>query len=316
MYKVFIDGREGTTGLRIAERLRGRKDITLLSIDEDLRKNSFERKRVLNQADYAILCLPDEAAEEAVLMVTNPETKIIDASTAHRTDPKFTYGLPELSPEHRKNIQNSHRVSVPGCYATGFVALMYPIVKNGYAPPYHPVTCSAVSGYSGAGKKVIETYEGDNRPEEYDAPRFYSLDRQHKHIKEMMSATGLSYPPAFVPTINDFYNGMIVTVPLLIRTLSKRVSALQMWELLSETYKSQNFVKVAPFMGEGVLENGFLAANKLKDTNLMQIFVFGNDDHILLAARLDNLGKGASGAAVQCMNIMMGIDETTGLINV
>lgn len=313
-YKVFIDGQEGTTGLRIVERLKDRKDIELITIDEELRKDTAERKRLINESDYTFLCLPDAAAIESAELCDNPHTKILDASTAHRTAPGWDYGLPELSSEHRAKIAASKRVAVPGCYASGFNALCYPMVKNGFIAPYHTVTCHAVSGYSGAGKKAIAVYEGENKPDEFNSPRFYSLGKQHKHIKEMMAISGLSYPPIFSPIVDDYYNGMVVAVPFFLRAMPKKTSAEAVHAMLSEHYEGQNFVKVMPLMGEGVLENGFLAANTMKDTNMMQIFVFGNDDHIMLCSRFDNLGKGASGAAVQCMNIMMGIDERTGLI--
>ncbi len=313
-FKVFIDGREGTTGLRLAEKLEKRSDIKLIKIDNDLRKSALERRRLINESDYTFLCLPDDAAVESVSLVTNDNTKIIDASSAHRTNSIWAYGLPELSPEHRQKISNSKRVAVPGCYATGFNAVMYPITLNKLIQPYHPVFCSAVSGYSGAGRKTISVYESEGKPDEYNSPRYYSLGRHHKHLKEMMAVSELSYPPVFNPIIDNYYNGMIVTVPFHMRAIAKRITPKQVQELYTEHYKGQNFVKVMPFMGEGVLENGFLAANTLKDTNIMQIFVFGCSDHFTVCARLDNLGKGASGAAVQCMNIMMGIDETTGLI--
>lgn len=313
-YKVFIDGQEGTTGLRILERFKGRNDVELLKIDEEHRKDVSERKRLINQSDFTFLCLPDAAAVESVSLVENSHTRVIDASTAHRTNPAWAYGLPELSPEHRAKIAAADRVAVPGCYASGFNAAVYPVVKEGLIAPYHPIVCHAVSGYSGAGKKTIAVYEGENKPFEYNSPRQYSMGRHHKHIKEMMAVSGLSYPPIFNPIVDDYYNGMVVTVPLHLRAMARKTSAQHVWEVMSKHYEGQNFVKVMPFGGEGVLEDGFLAANTLHDTNLMQIFVFGNEDHVLLCSRLDNLGKGASGAAVQCMNIMMGIDETTGLL--
>ena len=313
-YKVFIDGQEGTTGLRIVDRLKDREDIQLMFIDEDLRKSVSERKRLINESDYTFLCLPDAAAIESASLVENPNTKILDASTAHRTNSDWVYGLPELSAEQRAKIANSKRVAVPGCYASGFNALVYPMVKSGLIAPYHPVFCHAVSGYSGAGKKTIAVYEGSEKPDEYNSPRQYSMGKQHKHIKEMMAVSGLSYPPIFNPIVDNYYNGMVVSVPFHLRAMPKRTSAKAVWEMLSEHYQGQNFVKVMNFMGEGDLPDGFLAANTMKDTNMMQIFVFGNDDHVLLCSRFDNLGKGASGAAVQCMNIMIGIDERTGLI--
>ncbi len=313
-YKVFIDGQEGTTGLRIVERFRDRTDVELLTIDEELRKSTLERKRLINESDYTFLCLPDAAAMESASLCENKNTKIIDASTAHRINPAWAYGLPELSAQHREKIASSKRVAVPGCYASGFNAALYPVVKEGLVAPYHPIICHAVSGYSGAGKKTIAVYEGADKPEEYNSPRQYSMGKHHKHIKEMMAVSGLSYPPIFNPIVDDYYNGMVVTIPLHLRAMAKKTSAQHVWEVMAEHYEGQNFVKVMPFQGEGVLADGFLATNTLKDTNLMQIFVFGNEDHVLLCSRLDNLGKGASGAAVQCMNIMMGIDETTGLV--
>lgn len=312
--KVFIDGQEGTTGLRIVERLQDRNDIELLKIDEDLRKSTVERKRLINESDFTFLCLPDVAAVESVSLVENNKTRIIDASTAHRTNPDWAYGLPELSEEHRKNIVISNRVSVPGCYASGFNAILYPIIQDRLIQPYHTVFCHAVSGYSGAGKAAIAVYEGENKPDEYKSPRQYSMGKHHKHIKEMMAVSGLSYAPIFNPIVDDYYNGMVVSVPFHLRAMAKKTSSGHIHEIMSEHYAGQNFIKVMPLMGEGILEDGYLAANALKDTNMMQIFVFGNDDHVLVCSRFDNLGKGASGAAVQCMNIMMGIDETTGLI--
>lgn len=312
-YKVFIDGQEGTTGLKIYERFKNRDDIEILKIDELLRKNQLERKRFINESDYTFLCLPDDAARESVSLVENDHTKIIDASTAHRINPQWAYGFPELSQEHRNKIAHSSRVAVPGCYASGFVSLIYPLVKSGIIAPYHPVTCHAVSGYSGAGKKMIAIYEGENKPQECYSPRQYALTQSHKHLPEMQTISGLSYKPMFNPIVDDYYSGMVVSIPLIARTLAKKVTAENIWEMLSEHYKNEHFVKVMPLGGEGVLENGFLGANNLAGTNNMQLFVCGNDEQILLASRLDNLGKGASGAAVQCMNIMMGIDEKTGL---
>lgn len=311
--KVFIDGGEGTTGLKILERFNDRDDIELLEIHDDLRKNKQERKRIINLSDYTFLCLPDAAAIEAVSLVENSHTKIIDASTAHRINPEWDYGFPELSPEHRKAIANSKRVAVPGCYASGFISLVYPLVKAGIIPPYYPVIAHAVSGYSGGGKKMIAELESEKKPEELYSPRQYALLQNHKHLPEMMKITGLSYKPMFNPIVDDYFNGMVVSVPLITRTLAKKTSLKQIFEILSENYAGQNFVKVMPINGEGILKDGFLPANTLAGTNSMEIFITGNDEQILLASRLDNLGKGASGAAIQCMNIMMGLDETTGL---
>lgn len=313
-YKIFIDGKEGTTGLRIADRFKDRSDIELLEIPEEKRKDTLERKKYINASDYTFLCLPDEAAVEAVSLVENDHTKIIDASTAHRTDPDWVYGLPELSPEQRTAVENSRRTAVPGCYASGFNCLMYPMVRSKMIAPFHPVICHAVSGYSGGGKKLIAKYEDENRDSIYDSTRMYSLGKTHKHIKEMMAVSGLSYPPIFCPSVGDFYNGMTVTVPIHLRAMAIKVTPADVWEMFAEHYEGQNFVKVMPFGAKGMPEETELFSNTLADTNMLEIFVYGNEDHVLLCSRLDNLGKGASGAAVQCMNIMMGIDETTGLI--
>ena len=276
MVKVYIDGQEGTTGLKIVERFSGREDIELLRIDEDKRKDESERKKLINASDFTFLCLPDDAARQAVALAGD-NVRIIDASTAHRTLPDWAYGFPELSAAHREKIASSNRVAVPGCYASGFISLVYPLVSAGVMPTDYPVTVHAVSGYSGAGKKGIAQYEDENRGSEFDSPREYALTQQHKHLPEMKAVTGLDSEPIFCPYVCDFYSGM--TVPL----------------------------------GE-MPSGGFLAANTLSGRNDMEIFVFGNDDRMLLCSRFDNLGKGASGAAVQCLNIMCGIDETVGLV--
>lgn len=312
-YKIFIDGKEGTTGLRIADRFKNRSDIELLEISEEKRKDTEERKKLINASDYTFLCLPDAAAIEAVSLVENDHTKIIDASTAHRTDPAWVYGLPELSKDQRMAVAASKRTAVPGCYASGFNSLMYPMVRSKMLAPYHPVICHAVSGYSGGGKKLIARYEDKNRDAELNSTRMYSLGKTHKHVKEMMAISGLSYPPIFCPSVGDFYNGMVVTVPVHLRTMAKKATPHDVWEMFAEHYRDERFVKVMPFGAEGMPEEAEIFSNTLADTNMLQIFVYGNDDHVLLCSRLDNLGKGASGAAVQCMNIMMGIDEGTGL---
>lgn len=316
--KVFIDGQEGTTGLQLRERLEKREDLQLLSIEEERRKDPVRRKQLLNEADYAFLCLPDAAARESVSLVENPHVRILDASTAHRTEPGWAYGFPELSEKHRQDIAASSRVAVPGCYASGFNALLYPLVSAGLVAPYHPVTCFAVSGYSGAGKKAIAQYESPDKPESLFSPRMYALTLQHKHLKEMTAVSGLAFKPLFTPIVDDYYKGMLVCVPLTLRALSKRVEAAEIQQALAQHYKGQHFVEVMPYGGEDLdqipaLENGFLSATGLNGTNHMQLFVFGNGEQVLLAARLDNLGKGASGAAMQCLNIMMGVDEAAGL---
>lgn len=312
--KVYIDGQEGTTGLKILERFENRSDIEVMKISEDKRKDNEERKKFINSSDYTFLCLPDAAAREAVSLVENDKVRIIDASTAHRTNPDWAYGFPELSAEHREKIRTSNRVAVPGCYASGFISLVYPLVKNKILQTDYPVVAHAVSGYSGAGKKAIAVYESDEKPYEYFSPRQYALPQEHKHLPEMMKICGLDYKPIFNPLICDFYSGMVVTVPIITRLLEKKYTLSDIYRVLSEHYSGQKLVKVMPVMGEGMLDNGFLAANTLSGKSEMQVFICGNDDRIVLCSRLDNLGKGASGAAVQCLNIMMGIDETTGLI--
>lgn len=311
---VFIDGKEGTTGLKIFERFADRSDINIMQIDEDKRKDPAEKAKIINASDYTFLCLPDAAAVESVQLCTNPKTRIIDASTAHRTNPEWAYGFPELDASFREKIAGSNRVAVPGCYASGFVSLGYPLVKSGIMPADYPVVIHAVSGYSGAGKKAIAQYEADGRNPELDSPRLYALTQTHKHLPEMKKIAGLEYEPVFNPYVCDYFQGMTVTVGLHARLLAKKVTAHNVWEMFAAHYDGCRFVKVAGFMGEGVLEEPFIPANTLAGTNMMQIFVYGNDDRIMLTSRFDNLGKGASGAAVQCLNIMLGIDEATGLV--
>lgn len=312
--KVYIDGQEGTTGLKILERFEGREDIELLRISEDKRKDSAERARLINMSDYTFLCLPDDAAREAVSFVDNDHVRVIDASTAHRTAPDWAYGFPELSPAHREKIRTSNRVAVPGCYASGFASIVYPLVDNGIIPADFPIFAYATSGYSGAGKKAIAVYEGEDKPYEYNSPRQYALSQQHKHLPEMKAVSGLTYTPMFNPIICDYFSGMVVSVPLQTRMLDKKVTAAQVHEMYRKHYAGANMIEVMPLMNADEQKSFFLASNTLSGQNKIQVFVFGNDDQILLCSRLDNLGKGASGAAVQCLNIMMGIDETTGLI--
>ena len=312
--KVYIDGQEGTTGLKILERFEGRKDIEILKIDEDKRKDINERKRLINSSDFTFLCLPDDAAREAVSLVENSNVRIIDASTAHRTNSAWAYGFPELSKEHRENIKNSKRVAVPGCYASGFIALVYPLIKAGLLQQHYPVFAYATSGYSGGGRKMIEKYEANDRPKEMDSPMQYALELNHKHLPEMQMISGLAYKPMFNPMICDYYSGMTVSIPIQSRLLHRVVDIHDFWNVYEKHYRGQNFVKVKKLAGEGELKGGFLPSNYLSGSNKMDIYVFGKNEQILLCACLDNLGKGASGAAVQCLNIMMGIDETTGLL--
>lgn len=310
MVKVYIDGQEGTTGLKIMERFAGRTDIELLRIYEDKRKDLDERKKLINSSDFTFLCLPDAASIEAVSLADD-RVRIIDASTAHRTNPDWAYGFPELSAEFRSKIEKSNRVAVPGCYASGFASMVFPLVKLGIMPADYPVSVHAVSGYSGAGKKAIAVYEGADRPADYDSPRQYALPQMHKHLPEMQKICGLDYAPAFNPLICDYFSGMVVSLPLHTRLLTKKYSVDDVRKALAEYYAGSTFLKVMP---EGAPEDGFIGANNLSGTNNMEIFVNGNDDRMIICSRLDNLGKGASGAAVQCLNIMMGVDETTGLI--
>ena len=314
-YKIFIDGKEGTTGLKIYERFAGRSDIEILQIDDEKRKDPAEKAKMINASDFTFLCLPDAASIESVALCTNPKTRIIDASTAHRTNPDWAYGFPELDKSFREKIISSNRVAVPGCYASGFVAIAYPLVKAGILPRDYPVVVHAVSGYSGAGKKAIAQYEAADRDKSLDSPRLYALTQSHKHLPEMKKIPGLDFEPVFNPYVCDYFQGMTVTVGLHSRLLSKKVSAKDIWQMFASHYDDCNFVKVAGFMGEGTLTEQFIPANTLAGTNEMQVFVYGNDERIDITTRFDNLGKGASGAAVQCLNIMMGIDETTGLKN-
>ena len=312
-YKIFIDGKEGTTGLKIYERFENRKDIEILLIDDEKRKDPAERAKMINASDFTFLCLPDAASIEAVSLCTNPKVRIIDASTAHRTNPDWAYGFPELSKEHRARIESSNRVAGPGCYASGFASICYPLVSRGIISPDYPVVCHAVSGYSGAGKKAIAQYEDSNRNPELDSPRLYALTQEHKHLPEMMKVSGLNYKPIFNPYVCDYFQGMTVTVSLHARLLEKKLTAKEIAEVFKEHYDGCKFVKACDFMGEGTLTESFIPANTLAGTNNMQIITCGNDERIVITSRFDNLGKGASGAAVQCMNIMMGIDEGTGL---
>ena len=307
---VYIDGKEGTTGLQIYDRLAGREDIELLLIDEDKRKDAAERKKLLNAADLVFLCLPDAAAAEAVELVENPHTRIIDASTAHRTAPGWVYGFPELGADQREAIRTAKRVANPGCYATGFIALAAPLVKAGLLPPGAPLTCHAVSGYTGGGKKSIAQYEAEEREAELVSPRHYAVTLSHKHIPEMMQISGLTRKPIFMPMICDFPQGMVVTVPVYLDMLSGRQSLASLGALYCDFYAGSRFVTVRP---DGA-PCGFIGSNNLAGTNDLQIFVCGNEEQAMLVSRLDNLGKGASGAAVQNMNIMLGFPEEAGLV--
>ncbi len=308
--KIFIDGSEGTTGLRIYERFQNRDDIELLTISPELRKDPQERRRLINSSDFTFLCLPDAAAREAVAMIENDHVRIIDPSTAHRTEPGWAYGFPELSPAHRAAIETGGRVAVPGCHATGFISLVYPLVAHGVLPADYPVSSFSLTGYSGGGKKMIADYESDGRSCELDAPREYALSQQHKHLKEMKAICGLERAPLFSPIVADYYSGMLVSVPLYGELLHGVNTPEQLHELLCEHYAGQKFVRVMPFGAEG---SGMLSGNRRSGWDGLEIFVSGNPERMILSASFDNLGKGASGAAIQCLNLMMGCEESRGL---
>ena len=318
-YKVFVDGKEGTTGLKIQEMLDRQTNIELLPIAESLRKDTAERERLINEADIAFLCLPDAAAIEAVSLVKNENTRVIDASTAHRCDDGWVYGFPEMNDEQRGLIAKSKRVAVPGCHATGFAAAVYPIRKAGIIFGDYPITATSVSGYSGGGKKLIERFEtGRSSDPNVDirmkSPQFYGLTLKHKHIPEMMKINYLLQPPIFTPIVGDYYQGMLVSVPLSRKLLKKDMDAKALHGFYEKYYQGEQFVKVMPFGGEGCIDGGYLDAAACNGTNRLELFVFGHDDQILVVSRLDNLGKGASGAAIQCMNLMLGQDEAAGLV--
>lgn len=308
MYKIFIDGSAGTTGLRIYERLGERSDIELLKISEEDRKNLDIRKQAVCEADAAFLCLPDAAAAEIVCALKGEKVKILDTSTAHRTNPEWAYGFPELSKAHKKAVITSAKTAVPGCHASGFIALVYPLVACGLMPKDYPASCFSLTGYSGGGKKMIAEYEAKERVGELLSPRQYGLLQKHKHLPEMKKITGLDAEPFFSPVVGDFYSGMTVTVPLFPKLLNKKVSAKDVQKIFAEHYADGTAVRVAPFGFDG-----FLGTNNLSGKDFMEIIISGNDDRILIASRFDNLGKGSSGAAVQCMNLMLGADEGAGL---
>ena len=307
--KIYIDGKEGTTGLQIYERLGAREDIELLLIDEDKRKDVSERRKLLNTADLVFLCLPDGAAREAVSLIESGSTRVIDCSTAHRTAEGWAYGFPEL-PGQREIIRTAGRAANPGCYATGFLSLTRPLVEMGALDQDAFVTCHALSGYTGAGKKAIAQYEDPDREGELDSPRHYAVTLAHKHIPEMMAVSGLTRKPIFMPMICDFPQGMTVTVPLFAGQLRGAGSVAALRELYEGYYAGSPIVQLRPADAPAC---GFIGSNNLAGKDVLQIFVNGNEEQLMLTARLDNLGKGASGAAVQNMNLMLGFDETKGL---
>ena len=311
-YRVYVDGQEGTTGLRIHEYLAQRTDIEVLHIAADKRKDTAERARLLNAADVAFLCLPDVAAKEAAALVTNTDTCLIDASTAHRTDPGWVFGLPELAPGQRELIRAAKRISNPGCHASAFILLLRPLVDAGVVPAGLPVSATSITGYSGGGKKMIEQYEasGDTR---LAAPRPYALTLSHKHVPEMMAHTGLTNPPIFMPIVGSFLKGLSVSVPLHLSQLKAGASVEAIQAVFEKRYGGERFIRVAPLRDPVALADGFFDVQACNDTNRVDIFVFANEAQVILIARLDNLGKGASGAAVQSMNVHLGLAEETGL---
>ncbi len=311
-FKVFVDGQEGTTGLRLLDYLSGRSDVELLRIAEDKRKDPAERARFLNAADVAFLCLPDVASREAVSLVTNPNTCVIDASTAFRTAENWAYGLPELVRGQREKIRASKRIAVPGCHASAFVLAVRPLVDAGVMQPDYPITAFSLTGYSGGGKKMIADFEAGGNPK-LDSPRAYALGLEHKHLPEMRVQTGLAQAPIFSPIVGKFYKGLAVTVPVFPDRLARKVTPEQVAEIYRKHYEGEQFVRVMPAASDEHLDNGFFDVQANNDTNRVDLFVFGSADRIVLIARLDNLGKGAAGAAVQCMNVHTGADEATGL---
>lgn len=329
--KIFVDGSSGTTGLEINQRLSKYNNIQILKIDYDKRRDIKEREKILNEADLVFLCLPDDAARESASLVTNPNTKIIDASTAHRTEEGWAYGLAELSSAHREAIKSSKRVSNPGCHASAFILSIYPLIHNKIMSADYPISCQSITGYSGGGKNLIEKYEDTLENNPYTmAPRPYSLALNHKHLKEMMVRSGLSEIPVFLPIVANYYRGLATICPIHTRLLDKKYSGREIHGLIKEHYQGQNYINVMPYidessikdskinstiLSEGYIFDGGLDITACNNTNKADIFVMGNDSTgtAMIITRLDNLGKGASGAAIQNMNIMLGFEETYNL---
>ena len=307
MKKIFIDGSAGTTGLRIYERIGARADLEMIVLPEALRKDPNARKEAINSADVAFLCLPDDAARESVSFVENPSVTVIDTSTAHRTLPDWAYGFPELSKKHEEKILSSKRIAVPGCHASGFIALVYPLIEAGVLDKDELLSCHSLTGYSGGGKKMIAQYEAENRSPLLSAPRHYALAQQHKHLKEMQAITGIANAPAFCPIVGDFYSGMLVSVPL----FSNQIKATA--DEIKEIYANKYNGAIVQYK-ESIDEEGFISALTLSGKDGMSVTVTGNADRMVLMAAYDNLGKGASGAAVECMNLALGEEKTKGLI--
>lgn len=327
--RIFVDGSSGTTGLEINERLSKYDNIELVKIDYDKRRDVKERQRILNDVDLVFLCLPDDAARESASLVTNTDTRIIDASTAHRTRAGWTYGLPELSPEHKEEIRNSKRVSNPGCHATAFTLSIYPLIDQGVMSADHPISCQSITGYSGGGKDLIEKYQSDDIDNPYTkAPRPYSLALNHKHLKEMKEHSGLNHSPIFLPIVANYYKGLATIIPIHTRLLNKKIEGRHLHNILEKQYENQKFVKVMPYIDEtslkddtinsvsnGIIYDGGLDITACNNSNRAEIFVLGNDKsgRAMIVTRLDNLGKGASGSAIQNMNLMLGYEEGLNL---
>lgn len=312
--RIFIDGQEGTTGLQIHERLRGRRDISLLEIEPEARKDPEAKRALLREAEVAILCLPDAAAVESAALA-GPQTRVLDASTAHRVHADWSYGMPELSADTRQRIRSARRVANPGCWPTGFLLLVRPLIDIGLLPRDYPVSCHGQSGYSGGGKKLIAAHQAQARSGDSPAwtVRPYGFSLTHKHLPEMRRYSGLHAAPVFCPSVGDYYQGMLVHVPLQIGALTRGTTPEAVRDLLATHYAQEPFVRVRPVNDSAALDQGYMSATALNGTNLIELFVFGTREQLLLSARLDNLGKGASGAAVQNLNLMLGIPETTGL---
>ncbi len=310
-YTVFVDGQEGTTGLQINEYLAQRSDIELLRIDPDKRKDLAERKRLINESDVTFLCLPDDAAKESVSLVDNPNTCIIDASTAHRVNPDWTFGLPELAAEQRAKIRASKRIANPGCHASAFILALRPLVAAGLLPASTQIAANSITGYSGGGKSMIAHYQS---PARIDAPRPYALALAHKHLPEMQAYTGLSVAPIFQPIVGPFYKGLALTAYLHPQQFSRSASPADVQQILADYYAGEPFIHVQPLDLDATTEGGFYNVEANNGSNRVDIAVFGNAERMLLIARLDNLGKGASGAAVQSMNVHLGVEESLGLV--
>ena len=306
--KIFIDGKAGTTGLRIYERLEAREDIEIILLSDEERKDVAARKKALNSCDVAFLCLPDDAARESVSMIENENVTVIDTSTAHRTLDGWCYGFPELSAELAEKVKSAKRIAVPGCHASGFIALVKPLIDEGFIASDALLTCHSITGYSGGGKKMIADYQSDERDALLDSPRQYAITQQHKHLKEMKAITGLMNAPVFCPIVSDFYSGMMVTVPLFASQLKNSKTIEDVKKLYADKYNTD----IVSYK-DAVDEAGFISSTTLAGKDTMTVSVCGNDERILLIALYDNLGKGASGAAVECMNIVLGTDKTQGL---